>query len=149
MYGRMISLLLLLALIGLMTLSACAPPTGSSSGGVAQAPPGTSLRRIQDQGKLTIGVKYDVTTFGYLNPRNNQLEGFDIDLGKAIAREVLGSESKAEFREAKSADRIPFLNSGQVDLILSSMTANEERAQQIDFTDTYYIAGQTLLVKKD
>jgi putative glutamine transport system substrate-binding protein len=129
--------------------TACTPQTGAPQAGVAQAPQGTSLRTIQDRGKIIIGVKYDVPTFGYLNPRNNQLEGFDVDIGRAIAREVLGNESTAEFTQAKSADRIPFLNTGQVDLILSTMTANEERAQQIDFTDTYYVAGQSLLVKKD
>ncbi|MEA2641167.1 MAG: aspartate/glutamate/glutamine transport system substrate-binding protein [Chloroflexota bacterium] len=141
--------LLVLLAVSLVACAACAPPTGSSSGGVAQAPAGTGLRKVQDRGKLVIGVKYDVPTFGYLNPRNNQLEGFDVDLGKAIAREVLGNESKAEFVQAKSADRNPFLASGQADQILSTMTANEERAQQIDFTDAYYIAGQSLLVKKD
>jgi aspartate/glutamate/glutamine transport system substrate-binding protein len=132
----------------LAILPACAQRT-ASSGGVPRAAEGTSLRRIQDNGKLVIGVKYDVPTFGYLNPRNNTLEGFDVDLGKAIAREVLGSESAADFKQAVSADRIPFLNAGQVDLVLSTMTANEERAQQIDFTDAYYVAGQSLLVKKD
>jgi putative glutamine transport system substrate-binding protein len=145
----MIPRLLLLTLVVPAILVACAPPTGSPSGGVPQAPAGTSLRTIQDRGRIVIGVKYDVPTFGYLNPRNNQLEGFDVDLGKAIARDVLGSDTKVEFREAKSADRIPFLTAGQVDLVLSTMTANEDRAQQIDFTDAYYIAGQSLLVKKD
>lgn len=139
----------LLAAAILALLPACAPRTGSSSGGIAKAPEGTSLRRIQDRGKLVVGVKYDVPTFGYLNPRNNQLEGLDVDLGRAIAREILGSESAFDPKQAVSADRIPFLTSGQVDLVLSTMTANEERAQQIDFTDAYYVAGQSLLVKKD
>ena len=133
----------------LVTLIACTAQSGSSSAGVAQAPAGTGLRKVQDAGKLVVGVKYDVPTFGYLNPRTNQLEGLDVELGKAIAREVLGSDTKIEFKEAKSADRIPFLANGQVDLVLSTMTANEERAGQIDFTDAYYVAGQSLLVKKD
>lgn len=141
--------LILLAAITLAASTACTAMGGASGGGVAQAPPGTMLRRVQDAGKIVIGVKYDVPTFGYLNPRTNSLEGFDVDLGKAIAREVLGDERKVEFKEAKSADRIPFLNAGQVDLVLSTMTANADRAQQIDFTDAYYIAGQSLLVKKD
>jgi aspartate/glutamate/glutamine transport system substrate-binding protein len=139
---------LLLLAASLALVAACTPRTGSS-GGVGRAPEGTSLRRIQDRGKMVIGVKYDVPTFGYLNPRTNELEGFDVEIGKAIAKEVLGSESAADFTRANSADRIPFLNTGQADLILSTMTANEERAQQIDFTDAYYIAGQSLLVKKD
>lgn len=128
-------------------LLACGPAAPPSGGG--SAPPGTLLRKVQDRGKLVVGVKYDIPTFGYLNPRTNQLEGFDVDLARAIAREVLGSESKIELTQAKSADRIPFLNTGQVDLILSTMTANDERAQQIDFTDAYYVAGQSLLVRKE
>lgn len=140
---------LLLLAASLALLLACTPRTGSSDG-IPKAAEGTSLRKIQDRGKLTVGVKFDVPTFGYLNPRNNnQLEGFDVDLGRAIAREILGSESAVDFVQAASADRIPFLNTGQVDLILSTMTANEDRAQQIDFTDAYYVAGQSLLVKKD
>jgi putative glutamine transport system substrate-binding protein len=143
-------MLVLLVALGLALTTACTAQGGAgTSGGVPQAPSGTMLRKVQDAGRIVIGVKYDVPTFGYLNPRTNQLEGFDVDLGKAIAREVLGDEKKVEFKEAKSADRIPFLNAGQVDLVLSTMTANEERAQQIDFTDAYYIAGQSLLVKKD
>jgi aspartate/glutamate/glutamine transport system substrate-binding protein len=139
----------------LIALAACASPTGpestgnTSQSGAMPAPSGSLLRKVQDRGKLVIGVKYDIPTFGYLDPRSNQLQGFDVDLGKAIAREVLGSESKADFTQARSADRIPFLNSGQVDLVLSTMTANEERAREIDFTETYYIAGQSLLVNRD
>ncbi len=144
---------LFIATCALMALSACtpaAPPTGSqTSSGVPQAASGTLLRKVQDRGKMVVGVKYDIPTFGYLDPRSNQLQGFDVDLGKAIAREVLGSESKVDFTQARSSDRIPFLNSGQVDLVLSTMTANEERANEIDFTDAYYVAGQSLLVRKD
>src|SRR3546814_1867642 len=48
-----------------------------------------------------------------------------------------------------SRDRIPFLDQGVVDLIASTMTANEDRAQQVQFTYTYYVAGQSLLVPKN
>lgn len=141
----------LVALLTACTGPAAAPGGAPSSGsaGIAQAPAGTMLRKVQDADKIVIGVKYDVPAFGYLNPRTNQLQGFDVDLGKAIVREVLGSDTKVEFKEAKSADRIPFLNNGQVDLVLSTMTANEDRAQQIDFTNAYYVAGQSILVRKD
>jgi len=144
----------ILVLAFMLITSACAPQSGASGtggqlNGAVPAPSGSLLRKVQDRGKIIIGVKYDIPTFGYLDPRSNQLQGFDVDLGKAIAREMLGNESKAEFTQARSADRIPFLNSGQVDLVLSTMTANEERAREIEFTETYYIAGQSLLVARD
>ena len=61
------------------------------------------------KGEITIGVKYDVPPFGFKNPQNERVEGFDVDLGKAVA-EKLGVEPK--FIEAISDNRIPFLQDG-------------------------------------
>ena len=135
------------------TASAGATATGSGAGNgsgqaVAKAPTGTLLRKIQDRGKIIIGVKYDQPGFGYLNPMTNQLEGYDVDIGRAIAKKIFGDEKAAEFKEAVSKNRIPYLNDGTVDLVIATMTANEDRAKQIDFSDCYYVAGQKLLVKQ-
>ena len=118
----------------------------AASGPLPQAAAGTGLRKVQDRGKLIVGVKYDVPTFGYLNPQTNKLEGFDVDLAKGIAKYIFGDDTKIEFVQAVSANRIPFLQNDTVDIIASTMTANEDRAKQIDFTRTYYVAGQGLLV---
>src|SRR5688572_2500239 len=109
----------------------------------------TSLPTIRSRGKLIVGVKYDVRIFGYLNPVTNQVEGFDADLGREVARRIFGSPDAVEFVEAISANRIPYLNEGRVDVVFSTMTANEDRAKQIEFSDTYYVAGQSLLVPID
>src|SRR5918997_4018885 len=53
----------------------------------------TTMGKIQQKGEIVIGVKYDVPPFGFKNPRTNQVEGFDVDFGKAIA-ESLGVEPK-------------------------------------------------------
>lgn len=106
---------------------------------------GTVLGRIQREGELTIGVKYDVPPFGFKNPQSNQVEGFDVDLGKAVAARL---GVKPKFIEAISDNRIPFLQDGTADLILSTMTINGERVEQIDFSDPYYIARGRVLVKK-
>jgi len=106
---------------------------------------GTTMARLQDEGEITIGVKYDVAPFGFKNPRNGQIEGFDVDIGKAIAAE-LGVQPK--FIEAISDNRIPFLKDGTADLILSTMTINAERDEEIDFSDPYFIARGRILVKK-
>ena len=93
-----------------------------------------------------IGVKYDVPPFGFNNPSSGKVEGFDVDLGQAVA-DKLGVKPK--FIEAISDNRIPFLEDGTADLILSTMTINEERVGQIEFSDPYYIAKGRILVKKD
>jgi len=106
---------------------------------------GTTMKRLQDEGEITIGVKYDVPPFGFKNPRSGAIEGFDIDIGKAIADEL---GVKPKFIEAISDNRIPFLKDGTADLILSTMTINAERDEEIDFSDPYFIARGRILVKK-
>ena len=92
------------------------------------------------------GVKFDVIAFGFRNPTSGEVEGFDADLCREIAG-ALGVEP--EFEEAISANRIPFLQEDRVDIIVSTMTRNEERLQEIDFSKIYYLAGQKILVKSD
>jgi ABC-type amino acid transport substrate-binding protein len=145
-------LLLVLALVG----AGCGDDEEEGGGGAAQTAtpqaeveqfePGTPLGDIQQKGEIAIGVKYDVPPFGFNNPKTNEVEGFDVDLGRAIA-ERLGVEPK--FIEAISDNRIPFLQDGTADVILSTMTINEERVQEIEFSDPYFIAKGRILVKGD
>jgi ABC-type amino acid transport substrate-binding protein len=118
---------------------------GQQAGEARQFPAGTTLGKIQRSGEITIGVKYDVPPFGFLNPRTDEVEGFDVDMGRFIAEE-LGVEPK--FIEAISDNRIPFLERGTADVILSTMTINAERDQEIDFSEPYYIAQGRILVPK-
>src|ERR687895_1422834 len=113
---------------------------------VEEFPPDTTMGRIQEAGEIKIGVKYDVPPFGFQNPQSGDIEGFDVDLGRAVA-EALGVEPN--FIEAISDNRIPFLQDGTVDLVLSTMTINAERDQEIDFSEPYYIARGRILVPQD
>ncbi len=141
---------------GSLVVTACAPsaPSAPAGGpaapaatkGIAKAPAGTLLRKIQDRGKIIAGVKYDVPTFGYLNPVTNKLEGFDVDMVKGIANYIFGDPEAVEWKQAVSKDRLPFLKEGVTDIIASTMTITEDRTKEIDFADTYYAAGQALLV---
>jgi ABC-type amino acid transport substrate-binding protein len=107
---------------------------------------GPTIDQIKTAGKLVCGVKFDVIAFGFRNPTSSEIEGFDADLCREIAA-AIGVEP--EFVEAISANRIPFLQEDRVDIIISTMTRNEERLQQIDFSKIYYLAGQRILVKSD
>ena len=148
--------LAVLALVmGSLAMSSCGDDDdddggGSGGGGdqtaeVKQYPANSTLGKIQEAGEITIGVKYDVPPFGFENPQSGEIEGFDVDMGRYIAEE-LGVEPK--FVEAISDNRIPFLERGTVDLILSTMTINQERDTEIDFSEPYYIAEGRILVPK-
>ena len=107
---------------------------------------GTTMADLQEAGVIKIGVKYDVAPFGFKNPETGEVEGFDVELGKIIA-EKLGVEP--EFIEAISDNRIPFLEDGTVDLVLSTMTITTDRDAEIDFSRPYYIAHGRILVPTD
>jgi putative glutamine transport system substrate-binding protein len=151
-------LLMILALFTLVLAACQAADTGASApasdqasasaaesiGPVAVDVTGANVDAIIESGTLRCGVKFDVRAFGFKNPETDEIEGLDADLCRAIA-ESMGVEP--EFIEAVSANRIPFLQEDTVDVVISTMTVNEERKLEIDFSHVYFVAGQSLLVK--
>ncbi|RAN88119.1 glutamine ABC transporter substrate-binding protein [Bacillus sp. SRB_28] len=107
-----------------------------------------AVEQIKKRGKLVVGVKNDTNLFGLKNPSTGQVEGFDVDIAKALAKKILGDEKKLELKEVTSKTRIPLLKNGDIDAIIATMTITEERKKEVDFSDVYFKAGQSLLVKK-
>jgi len=107
-----------------------------------------SVDAIKKRGTIKIGVKYDAPPFGSLNPQTNQVTGFDVDVARAIAKHVLGSPDKVELVQVKSDNRIPLLQNGDIDAFVATATITPDRMKAIDFSNVYYRAGQSLLVKK-
>jgi polar amino acid transport system substrate-binding protein len=91
------------------------------------------LDKIKARDKLVVGVFSDKPPFGFVNEKGDYV-GFDTDLGRRFAKDLLGDEKKIEFVVVEPASRIPFLQSDKVDLILANMTVTPERAQVVDFT---------------
>ena len=152
MWRALVALALALAALALAACGDDDDDEGGGGGGGDQAadakefPAGTTMAKIQKRGEIKIGVKFDVPPFGFKNPQTDEVEGFDVDMGKLVAEE-LGVEPK--FVEAISDNRIPFLQQGEVDLILSTMTINQERDMEIEFSEPYYIARGRILVPND
>ncbi|GED59254.1 transporter substrate-binding domain-containing protein [Brevibacillus formosus] len=121
---------------------------GGAKGTPAAAGTGT-LAKIKERDKFVVGVKYDLNLFGLKDPATGNVEGFDIDIAKAIAKKVLGDENKIELKEVTSKTRIPMLKNGEIDAIIATMTITEDRKKEVDFSDVYFLAGQSFLVKKD
>lgn len=121
---------------------------GTSSNAPAQTATG-ELATIKSHGKLVAGVKYDTNLFGLKNTSTGQVEGFDVDMMKSLAKKIFGDESKVEFKEVTSKTRIPLLQNGDIDIIAATMTITDDRKKQVDFSDIYFAAGQSLLVPKN
>jgi polar amino acid transport system substrate-binding protein len=97
---------------------------------------------------LIVGVFSDKPPFGFVNEKGDYV-GFDTDLGRRFAKDLLGDENKIEFVVVEPASRIPFLQSDKVDLILANMTVTPERAQVVDFTHpNLRVAVQALVPEK-
>ncbi|MGW6565618.1 glutamate ABC transporter substrate-binding protein [Streptomyces sp. NPDC054975] len=110
---------------------------------------GPSVQAIKARGKLVVGVDQNSYNWGYFNPESRQLEGFDIALAKAIAKDLLGSEDAIIYRTIPTNQRIAALDSGKVDLVVRTMTINCKRIQQVAFSTAYFQAGQQVLAPKD
>lgn len=102
---------------------------------------------IQQRGKIVVGVKDNVAPFSSKDKDGNYV-GLEVDLAKKIAARILGDENAVEFVAVNPSNRISMLNSGQADMIIATMTINTPRLSMVDFTEPYYIAGQTVMVKK-
>lgn len=106
------------------------------------------IDKIKKAGTLTVGVKDDVPGFSFLNPTTNEYEGLEIDIARAIAKQILGNESKVTFVPVNAKNRSAFLNQGRVDVVIATFTVTEERKQNYDFSDVYYTDSVGLMVKK-
>ena len=111
-------------------------------------PPGSTMARIRDRGRLVAGVSADTYLLGSRNPLTGRIEGFDIDMVKAVAEAIFGDENRYELRVITAAQRIPVLQEGQVDVVARNMTITCDRWTQIAFSSEYYRSGQKILVRK-
>jgi len=111
---------------------------------------GTAMATIQSKGKLIVGTKFDQPLFGLKNPTNGQVEGFDVEIAKIVARAIFGNDitNKVEYQEATSKVRETVIQDGKVDIVVATYTINDDRKKVVDFAGPYYVAGQDILVKK-
>ena len=110
--------------------------TAAAALGLALAmasPASADLQDILSAGKVRVGVPVDVAPFGYVDA-NNQPVGLDIDLANMVA-EALGVE--LELTQITGANRVPFLATDKLDLVISVMGATPQRALQVAFSSPY------------
>ncbi|KIU02225.1 glutamate ABC transporter substrate-binding protein [Frigoribacterium sp. MEB024] len=106
---------------------------------------GSTMARLADAGEITIGTKFDQPLFGLANP-DGVPEGFDAEIGKLVAAKLGIEADKITWVETVSANREPFIQNGQVDLVIATYTINDDRKKVVSFAGPYYTAGQDLLV---
>ncbi|MDD7569140.1 MAG: cysteine ABC transporter substrate-binding protein [[Actinobacillus] rossii] len=129
------------------------------------APKSTAIERIKQADKIRIGVFSDKPPFGYVD-KDGKNQGFDIEIAKALTKDLLGDENKVEFVLVEAANRAEYLLSNKVDITLANFTVTPARQEVVDFakpymkvalgvvskdgviTDVKQLEGKTLLVNK-
>ena len=113
----------------------------------AQAHAG-ALEAAKARGTLVVGVRQDFPPLGYVDD-NGKNAGFEVDLARYLARQLLGDEGKLRVTPVSAGNRITALISGSVDLLIAAMTAMEDRATVLAFSDPYFLSGTLLLVPRN
>jgi polar amino acid transport system substrate-binding protein len=129
----------------------CGDVTASLSPPVVMPTPGSMpaasfMARIKRRGYLIAGVNAGLLDFGYLNPSTGQIEGFEIDLVRELARAIFGNPNDVQLKALTVTQRIPFVQQGRVDVVADAMTITCARRQQVAFSTVYYAAHQRVLV---
>jgi polar amino acid transport system substrate-binding protein len=97
---------------------------------------GPAVEAIRRRGRLIVGVDQSTNLFSFRDPISGELQGFDVDIAREVARDVVGDPDKVEFRLLASPDRIRALELQTVDIVAKAMTV-------------YFEASQRLLVPKN
>lgn len=94
--------------------------------------------------KLVMGTNAEFAPFEYMDD-NNEIAGYDIEIAKEIARQ---SGMELSIENMNFDGLIAALSSGKVDMVIAGMTVDDERKQQVDFSENYYDAAQVIIVRK-
>ena len=106
------------------------------------------MAAIAERGRLIVGVDQNTNLFGYRNPSSGQLEGFDIDVAREIARAIFGDPDRIDPRVVEADQRESALQSGQVDLVVRTYSITCDRKKKVAFSTTYFAAHQTILASR-
>jgi len=110
---------------------------------------GTRMKELAESGEISIGVKYDQPGIGFKGAADDMPKGFDPEMGKILAASLGIAPEDITWKETISDNREPFLQSGEVDLVIASYSITDERRQVVGQAGPYYVTGQQLLVKSD
>ena len=139
------------------TVSACGGNAGQDSGGpkvevkkdaASDFKAGTRMKDLAESGKITIGVKFDQPGIGFKGATDKMPKGFDPEIGKILAASLGIAPEDITWKETVSDNREPFLQKGEVDLVIASYSITPERRKVVGQAGPYYVTGQQLLVKK-
>jgi len=108
----------------------------------------SSIEQIKKNGVVRIGVFSDKPPFGYLDAQGKN-QGFDVEIAKHVAKDLLGDENKVQFVLTEAANRVEYLKANKVDIIFANFTVTPERKEVVDFAKPYLKVSLGVVSPKD
>lgn len=139
---------LLLASIFSLGLTACNKNPQSAEKSAEASTQVSSIEQIKKNGVVRIGVFSDKPPFGYLDAQGKN-QGFDVEIAKHVAKDLLGDENKVQFVLTEAANRVEYLKANKVDIIFANFTVTPEREQVVDFAKPYLKVALGVVSPKD
>ncbi|MBK5649065.1 MAG: cysteine ABC transporter substrate-binding protein [Acinetobacter sp.] len=139
---------LLLASIFSLGLTACNKNPQSAEKSADTSAQVSSIEQIKKNGVVRIGVFSDKPPFGYLDAQGKN-QGFDVEIAKHVAKDLLGDENKVQFVLTEAANRVEYLKANKVDIIFANFTVTPEREQVVDFAKPYLKVALGVVSPKD
>ncbi len=140
-------------LLGALLLTGCGQEaaketTGQPKQGIAQESSSSqsdaSFAKVKEKGEITVGFCAAYPPFESRNEKTKEFEGFDVDLGKALASEL---GVKVKFVDAEWQGLLGGLQKGDYDILITCMSKSETRGQNVNMSDAYYQLGDVIVVK--
>lgn len=129
--------------------SGSSAPTQIEEGEIPIFDDGTTMKTVQDRGRLIVGVTPDQAPFASQNPNTGSWEGFDIETTYQIARSIFGTdiEGRVQFIPIEARDRESALSERRVDMAVGRYVITIARKRFVDFAGPYYTSTQNVMVR--
>lgn len=112
-------------------------------------PDSGTWRKARSRGRFVVGAKEDQPYLGEKDPATGKYSGFDIEIAKMVSASLGLDPNRVSFKTIASANRETALQNGQIDYYVGTYTINDNRKKLVGFAGPYYMAGQSLLVRRD
>lgn len=122
---------------------------GSVPPGSEEQRDGAHMRRIKERGRVIVGVDQSQYLLSYRDVKEGDLRGFEVDLAREIAADIFGNPGQVDFRFVESAARAESLRSGEVDMVIRTMSITPERTELVDFSTPYLTSAVRVLATRD
>lgn len=107
------------------------------------------MAMLLNEGILIAGTAFDLPGMGYRNPKTGEMEGFEVEIAKAAAADLLGGPGKIRFVQVGPDNRLETLQQDKADMVISQLTITPDREEIADFSIPYFVGREAILVRTD